>query len=579
MRWVRWWGISAFIAVCAVIIVFWYLLAGLLVKYGIEKAGTRIVGAKVELKKADLSLFPLGLTLTGLQVTNPEKPMTNAFEAGRISFGIDGIHLLRKKYIIEEMAVEGVRLNTPRKRSGALLWKKIAGKGEREAQGPITFQVPDLKEVLSKEQITSVRTITALSENIEKDRELFKKQFEALPGKKKFDEYEARVDKLKKSGKTIGGALGGASEVLALQKDIQADMDRIASFRAGLEKQIVFYQNKAGEAAKEPFEDIKRIKEKYLSAGGIANLSRYFIGGWVIDSVDNALNWRARVDKIVNAVKPQDGVEVKKPLRGKGVYVLYPEQAPLPGLLIKRTAVSLSIPSGDIKGTVTDITDDQRVLGRPLRFALSGGRLKGLDAASFAGEISRVIPLRPKDVLDISVSGYRVKDFTLTENEWFNAVIKEGLSDFKAHGEIDAGAFKAGIETSVRSALLSATAQDVKNPAMAAAVSALSGVKGFNLRADVTGTVQRYAVDISSDIDRVFKDALGKTFTEKAEQFEAGLKKEVLQKTEKPLQDLNRNLGEFVNMDGELKKLTGMYEGLLKDLAGAGLRGIPKLPF
>ncbi len=90
------------------------------VKGVIEGAGTRAVGAKVELDAADLSLFPVGLSLTRLQVTNPKTPMTNAVEVAKVRMGLDGLNLLRRKVIIEEMALEGLRLSTPRTTSGAV---------------------------------------------------------------------------------------------------------------------------------------------------------------------------------------------------------------------------------------------------------------------------------------------------------------------------------------------------------------------------------------------------------------------------------------------------------------------------
>jgi hypothetical protein len=119
-KWIRWQGLTFFAAILILLFAFWFLLVDALVKRLIEKSGTQMVGARVELAGANLSLFPAGLTLTRLQVTNPDEPMKNAVEIARISCKIDGLNLLRRKIIIEEMSVEGVRLGTARTHSGAL---------------------------------------------------------------------------------------------------------------------------------------------------------------------------------------------------------------------------------------------------------------------------------------------------------------------------------------------------------------------------------------------------------------------------------------------------------------------------
>ena len=84
-----------------------------------------IVGAEVDVK-ADVKLFPLGITLKELQVTNPDVPETNSFECRHIAFNVDSLNLLRRKVIINEMAVEGMRFDTKR---------TAAGEGQQEGKG------------------------------------------------------------------------------------------------------------------------------------------------------------------------------------------------------------------------------------------------------------------------------------------------------------------------------------------------------------------------------------------------------------------------------------------------------------
>ena len=162
---IRWPGLIAFVAVVLVFAGVWFLVAGAVVKRVIERTGTAAVGAEVELEKAALSLFPLGLTLTRLQVTNPDQPMTNAVEVGRIGFTMDGPNLLRRKVIIEEMTLEGVRFGTPRTESGAVVRPRpepaVASQSTGEPVAMPSLKVPDVNEILKQEDLRSLDRSTS----------------------------------------------------------------------------------------------------------------------------------------------------------------------------------------------------------------------------------------------------------------------------------------------------------------------------------------------------------------------------------------------------------------------------------
>ncbi|MEJ2097581.1 MAG: TIGR03545 family protein, partial [Deltaproteobacteria bacterium] len=88
-RWIRWQGFIPFVCIVGLMLVFWYVFLDRIVERVIESAGTRMVGAKVEMDKADVSLFPLGLAIQRLQVTNPDSPMTNAVDIAAMKLSLD----------------------------------------------------------------------------------------------------------------------------------------------------------------------------------------------------------------------------------------------------------------------------------------------------------------------------------------------------------------------------------------------------------------------------------------------------------------------------------------------------------
>ena len=104
-RFIRFKGLVAFVIIIVVFGIFWFFFVDGIVKRLIQKYGTQAVGARVEVGAADLSLFPVGLKLEHLKVTDPDSPMKNAVEINRISLSLEPSSLFRRKIIVKEMLV------------------------------------------------------------------------------------------------------------------------------------------------------------------------------------------------------------------------------------------------------------------------------------------------------------------------------------------------------------------------------------------------------------------------------------------------------------------------------------------
>jgi uncharacterized protein (TIGR03545 family) len=110
---------------------------------GLEYAGEKAVGAKVEIEELHVHLFPLGIEWAGMQVANPNNTWKNLFQTGKVSFLIDTGQLLRGKYIINIVELKDFIVGTKRTTDGALPKEKavtpvknetnVTGKGNTTA--------------------------------------------------------------------------------------------------------------------------------------------------------------------------------------------------------------------------------------------------------------------------------------------------------------------------------------------------------------------------------------------------------------------------------------------------------------
>jgi uncharacterized protein (TIGR03545 family) len=569
---VRWQGLLIFVVLGALAAGLWLLFVDRYAERTCESAGTSIVGAKVELDKADVSLSPLGLTLVGLKVTNPDAPMTNAFEAGRIAFRMDGPNALRRKIIIEEMSVEDVRLNTPRKTSGA-----VASTGptplEQLAELP-SFVIPNVKEAFEKEKadLRSLKLIAAAAADAETARTRWEAKLQELEAAADVEKYQKRYAELKaKTGKvTVGNLLGGSADLIALQKEVRADIQTVTEAKKLFTADFSALQKIAADAPAAVREDARRIIDKYsLTPAGLSNISRLLFGPKIAANVRSALQWNERLTPFIDRIKEKvNGRDVVKPVRAAGRNVRFPEDRPLPDFLTRLAKVSISLPQGDFAGRIENMSSDPDILGLPLKFAFSAENLKGLRSASLEGTFDRVDPAARRDVLNLRLRGYEARDVKLVASKSLPVDLAEGLADLDISASLVKGALTVQITAGVRSARLlvgkGEERQGLAGRVDGAIRSALAGVKSLSLTAEITGTPEDFDLKVRSDLDEVLKSAVAGLVRDQLAGFEGDIRKAIASDVDGPLGKLGTGLKGLEAVGLDLDALNKKLAEILK---------------
>ncbi|MDT3778068.1 TIGR03545 family protein [Nitrospira sp. MA-1] len=594
-KWIRWWGLGAFVVFAGIFGCVWIFLVDGWVKSLIEGAGTEAVGAQVELDAADLSLFPAGLSLTRLQVTNPRKPMTNAVEVANVTMGLDGLNLLRRKVIVEEMALEGVRLGTLRTTSGAV--KPIPDVSAEEESGMFSLalpalEVPDVKNILEKEDLETIRLIEALKGDVEREKEAWEARLKELPGKAQLAEYKERVKSLKKAAKGgLEGVLGGVGEVQVLKQDIEQEIESLKGAKKEFEEKLALLRTRLDQVKTAPQRDIQHLKAKYnLSPKGLAHVSQTLLGPQIGSWVHQGAAWYERAKPFLEGDRAgggEDGPQVDKPLRGKGVDVHFQEVHPLPDFLIRLTKVSISLAVGDLAGTIHNITNDQPTLGQPITFVFSGDRLKGVQSVSLEGFLNHVVPADSKDHLTVQAKGYEMDNLALSKNDKWPVTLASGVGGVNVNADLKDRGLKVHGIGNFHSLHFSAGKDGDTNPLTKSLSSAVAGVSEFSVQANVTGTLEQHEVTVSSDLDGVLQDPAGKMVNEMAAKFGTELQSAISAKIAEPMQQLQNNFGGFEEIAGQLTERVTQHDAVLKSLLEKslpikGLKDLPgglKLPF
>jgi len=564
--------IAGFLIVIALV---WFVVVDWVVKVAIESQGTKTVGARVDVAKADLSLFPAGIEVLGLDVTNPDSPMTNALAVKRIFSDIELMPLIKGKVIIDNLRMEGIRLNTPRKSSGAIATGKSADNAKTvplppwlnkmcAGDRPIGFAIPEVKDILAREKLQSLQLVQDLSAKIDAAKTDWQQRLKTLPTQKELEAYKTRLDKIKKSGGGLAALMGSASALKTLNDDLQKDLGRLKKARESYQTELDGLKQQSTRLAKAPLEDVRRLKAKYaISPEGLANLSQALFGPSVCDWLQKGYHWYARLEPYIGGLSEQKV--------GKKTESAKPElqKDDLPTFLIRDLHIDALLDTGNFTGEAADITSDPQIWIKPLTFKFLGRQMKQIQSVNMDGVLNFMQPGSPQHHVKLLVEKYALQNLDLGNAKDLPVSIAKALADINinfnlAGPKLDAIA-KAQLE-SVQMAVEKTVGSEISD----ALAQAISSVTRFGLTAIVKGNDPDYTTRIESDMDALLRKAAGRVIAQATAKLESQLQAAITEKTEGPLKDARSQLGGLGDLAGEFSQRLNFGDNLLKEI---------KLPF
>jgi uncharacterized protein (TIGR03545 family) len=582
----RWKGLIVFIAVVVVIVVAWVFLADGMLRRTIEIVGTRAVGAQVDLARADLTLFPAGLSLEGLAVTDPDAPTQNAVEIAAMKMDLEAGYLIRRKVVINDLIVEGLRFNTARRHPGEVLKsaekKKSGSKKEVNPDaGPEktmeklcgefslpSLSQPDVNAILSKESLKSVALAADLETKLNAARSSWEKELKQLPSEKTLRGYQKKIEKLTKGGGSLGALLGAVGDAQKLQEDIEKDLKRLKRARKTLTRDYKTYKKQVDNLAKAPAKDINRLMKKYsLSPAGLANLSQMIFGDQLCGWVKTAANWYRKLEPyLARAPKQKEGPsEAQQPLRGKGRNIRFAETPPMPDFLIRHLKLNAALDIGNLTGRVENITPDQHILGRPMTFAILGREMQRIKALDLDGALDHVRPGDPENKARMTVKGLTFQDLALVQDPSFPLTLKRAVSNLNLRLNTAGDSIDGVLKVNFRAARFITDSGDAPGDIAGALGSALGGIRRFSLSADIAGTLSDYTVDVSSDLDKVLESAISNLVKAEAAKLKSALKKQISAQLKGPLAQSRAGLADLGGINTDLAKRLDFGDDLLKN--------------
>ena len=409
--WIRWSAIIPFSVFAAAFYLYFVMFFDLHMKRAIEWVGFKAVGAEVNVSDFKSSFIKGNVQISKIELTDADRPEFNAVELGSVRFDLNWDALLRLKFVVEELAVEGIQFSSKRSRPGKVappappsnepsFAEKLAGKAadklEKENQnnilgdtaqflktGKFDDQIQDLRSQLNSKKLFDELNVKWKSKQSEWGDNLKK-----LPNTAELNALKDRFSKIKYSDfKTPDELAASVKETDSLLKDIDSRNKQLTELRSQLDTDLKSIDADYKAIDAQVKKDIDTIKSRFkIPKIDAASFAKELFMSYLTPYMAKLDKYKAMAQKYLppKYAKMVAGEKSKKEVdesiqpipRAEGVTYEFPIKGGYPLLWIQKVKISsvsnAQVDYGDIKGLISDITTNQSQIGRPTKLKIDG---------------------------------------------------------------------------------------------------------------------------------------------------------------------------------------------------------------
>ncbi len=579
-RSLRIWGVGVFAVLGGVIGFILIVLLDPLIKWGIEKGASTALQRDVRIGDVDVSVGEGSITIDRMEVAGSKEGI-DALSVDKILVDIDLNALLFQRTHVENILIQGMGFDTK-----ATLEKEVAvvteqdkassaakeGASQTKGTALPSIALPTPDDVLNNADLKSQKVAENAKKEIEAIKAKWEKAVQEDLSDKAFESLKNDFEALKQNAKSKDPAklLALKDDVKAFKNKVKQQKEQLNSLKEDFQKDQNRIKSLITEVKKASSEDAAKLKKTYtLDGSGSLNLIGTIFGGKVQEYLQTAKKYYAMAEPYMKSGDAsKKDAEAVSPPRGEGRWIKFASTMPTPDLLIKKSSVDGTLKSQKFAGTVLNITDEQKKVGKPTTFVFTsdGDVIKKL---KIDGEDNR-LGKQPKDTVRFSATEYPV-----------NQLAMSGLNVEKA-----SVAFDGNVVIDNASALAGTMNANVTKAKLAMAggsksvTSVLESVNAFEVKVKLGGTLDKPEADVDTDLDKQLSAALKKSMEKEVKQYQAQLQEKLDGQLKDQLGGLNSDASSIPKIDQLAGAKSTQLDGLNADQLlknGGGLKNL--LPF
>lgn len=553
-------------------------------------------GAKTDIEYINVEIFGASISIKGLAQGYSEDPMKNLFELSEVTVDFNLTELLRGKFDLQNIAVEGVRVMTPRTTSAQL----PAAKKKQKSPIQLAFEnKAQVAEAAAKEELQKL-FIQYNPENILKNLEsqltspvVAKEAYEtgnALVNKwmakpdeitKEVNSFSDKINnlvntdwdqikdpvKIKSAIEDISAVLKEGNKLVNETKtvinDIQVDSivikDTAVKVTAAVKKDSDFVNGELNKIKSFTMQDGMRLLSGPIDTILYKTIGKYY--PYIKQGIAMAQDVKSRSsDNAKEKIKTTERSKERKRLPGIDVYY---RKNTVPKFLIERMSCS----GENWAGLATNISSDMDRRGQPA-FAEAKMNIAGQNHKGSITVDARTETTNPLVAISYSGDNYPLS-FNVPEFGVKSSSIINGRGTVSTDGSFSIGA-------DVKLKNLSFETEPFE-PAFAYSLytRALSYMTELTVGVDFKfASEEDFTMKINTDADKQFADVLKKLVNDELENLKQQARKKITEILNEKTADANLKLNEFIDIENginaqsiKLDKLNSMLEAKKKELS------------
>jgi uncharacterized protein (TIGR03545 family) len=539
-----------------------WLFLDTILKFTFEQTLGRLNGAEVNVAEVSHQWSPVRLTLTGVQITDPNQPELNRVQAERISGDVSLSELILGRVLMEQLDVTGVRLAQKRESPGEVyvsINKDQVKSWASDGWSSVKAKLPSTDEIVAQVGLQTEDVIATAKQKVKQQETEFKQARDQLPKKEKIEQYKQQIEQLT-SGKVEG--LGDIAErkkqLDELKQQIRQDKEAVAQFKEELEQSIDTVKTQLSEVKAAPGNDIDRIRSFFqLNETGIQNVTGLLLG-------EEAKKWSHYVllayEQIAPMLARADDSQTIEKARGMGENISFAEQDAAPELLIKKARTEILIAGTKVDVNWENITYQHDLLGQSTTYQARADNASLWRSFNLNGELA-LLPSGIDAKQQWQLKGAQLSNIGLVNNSEIAASLISSVLDSDGSvrvkgNELDGSALVKLLDLKVDASGTSKITKAIAN--------ALGQLNRLDVNTEVGGSIVSPNLSLNSDLDDQLGQMLSQAALGEASEKLQSIKQDLMAKVNEQMGGEEAFLNQLGDWQGQSDSLDKQLEELLK---------------
>ncbi|QJR80406.1 TIGR03545 family protein [Alteromonas pelagimontana] len=464
------------------IIVAYLLFANPIIKGILESKLSEAYGAQVDIGEFDHSLFPVGVQLYDIGMTDAAQPDRNQVVIGTAKADVELLPLLSERIVITQLDMLDVKFDQARQTPGEVYRQPTHALSFEEIKNKAKEAIPTVDELLARSPLQTTAAVQQAQKVYSVYAEGLQNDYQTLPDQTRLNYYKDQIKQLQSINYKDPQVLLGAKETLDnLKVEMRQDREKITTFTAKAKDAKQALSESVAMLKQAPKEDYALLKG--VVAGDQAALQQVtqFVFG------EKAAEYTEYLMSAIQIVLPLIQGDDRAPQEAGGE---------MPSILVRLANVSVSWKDERINSVWKNITNTHPLVGEPTTFTISaaGQLLKQFESfGQFWIDDNGVDASQ-----SWNLAGVDLTDIPFAKDEKLSAALQHALLNTSGSLSVTNDRLSGTGEINLTDLAMQATGTNNVTTAIA---NALASLTSLAMTMTLDGTVNNPGFRIKSDLD------------------------------------------------------------------------------